>query len=80
MGCLTAGGADKEHAAALKSSPEDVGEAHWRQETTNLPGSSALEAVLAERCVRLREGLWTRPSTAEQDDWPETTRKRTPFP
>ena len=49
MSCLTTGGPDKEHGAALKTNLEDLdlGEASRREEATSLPGSLALESILA---------------------------------
>ena len=70
MSCLIAGGPDKEPDAALKPDQEDLG-------ATNLPGSLALESILAERRAHHQEGPWVDQVQTEQDDWPETTRKPT---
>ena len=39
MSCLTTVGPDKEYGDALKTNQEDLGGAHRREESTNLPGS-----------------------------------------
>ena len=49
MSCLIEGGSDKDRGAALKTNWEDLGGASRREETTNCPGSLALESILAER-------------------------------
>ena len=61
--CLTAGAPDKGQDAARKAHREDLGRASRREETTNLPGSLALESTLAERCTHHQEGPWARPRT-----------------
>ena len=63
MSCLSIGGPNKEHGAALKTNRENLGGAHRKEETTNFPGSLALESALAQRCIRHQEGPWARPST-----------------
>ena len=75
MSCLTAGGLDKEQSVALKTNQEDLEGANWREETTNLPGSLALEFIFAESGTCHQDQV-----LAEQDDWPETTQKLTQFP
>ena len=59
MSCLTAGGPDKEHSPALKATGRI-----WK-EATNLPGSLALESILAERCMRHPNESWARPSRGQ---------------
>ena len=59
MNCLKTGGPDEERGATLKTNQE---EANGRAERTNLPGSLALESILAERCTPHQEGSLARPS------------------
>lgn len=47
---LITGDPDKGHGAALKINREDL-RGVSRKETTNLPGSLALESILAERSM-----------------------------
>lgn len=65
MSCLTKGGPDKEHGDALKTNLEDLGGANRGQETTDFPGSLALESVLAERCAHI-----SRKDPGSDQVWP----------
>ena len=55
MSCLTTGGPDKGHGAGLKTNQEDLGGDSRREEMASLPGSLALESILAERYARHQE-------------------------
>ena len=46
MSCLTAGGPEKEHGAALKTNQEDLGGANRGEGITELPESLTLEPIL----------------------------------
>ena len=45
----------KEPGAALKTNWEDVGGVSRGVETNNLPGSFALESILADRCTATKK-------------------------
>ena len=76
---LTTGGPGKERTTSYHQ-PEEFGKRskrvrrHQSIYPTNLPGSSSLESILAERCVSRQEGPWAR------SDRPETTWKVIPPP
>ena len=81
MSCLTAGGPDKECGAALKINQDNGGGADRRGQMTNLLESLALESIVAKRCTRAtKKAPGPDQVQAKQDDWSETTQKRTPFP
>lgn len=63
MSRLTAGAPVGNPSAPRKTDgTRDLGGARRRGQVTSLPGPSAMESALAERCSRHQGGPWARPS------------------
>ena len=80
MSCLTAGGPDKEHGAALKTNGEHVGGANRREETAASQDPWGWTPSWLRDAGATEKDPGPDQVRAEQDDWPETTQKLTPFP
>ena len=80
MSCLTTVGPDKEYGDALKTNQEDLGGAHRREESTNLPGSLMRNLSWLRDAHTTGKDPESDQECAKQDGWPETIQKLTPLP